>query len=229
QGVYQNARKTIEELMKFSKGLSNINVNIASVIMPDNLKEIPLLLDSLASLPLKNYTYSAELVRPATIEDKYVHFPNPGALKQLYHQVIKFKEKIFSSKLQNNLISKTFLSSMHYANIYTLYKVQYNYITQRKKWPMRCCAGFDVAVIYNNGEVSICELRRPICNTKEVKNRESFLKIIKSERKKSKNCYCTHLCYILPSMYRSKKMLFVYIPLAMLRYFLVKLRWLNYF
>ena len=95
-------------------------------------------------------------------------------------------------------------SCLHYGNIYSLYKTQFGAFCYKKKWGYKCLAGRDNKVIYNNGVTANCELSKA-------------------------HCPCTHLCYILLSMYRSKKFLFSWLPVRSLRRVFVKLGLMSWF
>ena len=76
-------------------------------------------------------------------------------------------------------------------------------IFEAKRPPFKCAAGKTDAVIYPDGEVSLCEVTKPfgmlenydydlfkLWNSNEAR----------SARENIKNCYCAHPCHLVSSM-----------------------------
>lgn len=89
-------------------------------------------------------------------------------------------------------------------NIFQQLKLQYSIDVLRNKiYPLTCLAGHVDGVIHNNGDVSICELRKPVGNLKDAGM--DFKKVWWSEaannmRKSAKKCCCIHGCNLLSNM-----------------------------
>ncbi len=69
----------------------------------------------------------------------------------------------------------------------------------RKKSLVSCVAGDSIGVIYPSGDIALCEFLKPLGNI--VKENYDFLKLwngINADRQRelTKNCYCTHSCFI---------------------------------
>ena len=81
-----------------------------------------------------------------------------------------------------------------YQQLYLKYSIE---ITKNKKRFLKCYAGNVDAVIYPNGDISLCEMIKPFGNLKETDF--NLYKIWNSEkannmRDKIKSCVCTHGC-----------------------------------
>jgi MoaA/NifB/PqqE/SkfB family radical SAM enzyme len=228
-GAYKKAIESIIALEHLAKQSERLSLNINTVITPKNVSVVSDIIQNVNKLNIKYYTHSFEIVRPENI--KIINFwsKDIDELRRTYNVILQYKDNLYLKKLKCNIFMKLILGALQYANIYSLYKIQFDYLTKRKKWPMRCCAGLDNNVIYNNGDLSICELQEPFANIKDISDNEKLSDIFENERERTKNCSCTHLCYILLSMYKSKKMLLAIMPLRAIRYYFVKLRLKKYF
>lgn len=83
-------------------------------------------------------------------------------------------------------------------------------ILKGKKKIMNCVAGSYDAVIFPNGDVSLCEMTKPFSNLKEFDF--NFYRLWNSAkanemRKKIRLCSCTHSCNLIDSMTHDKKKL----------------------
>ncbi len=71
------------------------------------------------------------------------------------------------------------------------------------KKPIRCLAGIRQAVIYPNGDVSVCEPTKPFANLKDFDFNFFRLwnsKQAKNTKTKIKNCSCIQSCNLIDSM-----------------------------
>ncbi|OGX15654.1 MAG: hypothetical protein A2166_02675 [Omnitrophica WOR_2 bacterium RBG_13_41_10] len=227
-GAYKKSIESIKKLEDLARRYEKLSLNINTVITHENLSIIPEIIFLLQGLGIKFYTHSFEIMRPESITDKII-FNDAIRLKKAYNTILNYKDILFLNKIKGSFFKKITMAALHYANIYSLYKIQFDTVTKGKKWPMQCYAGYDNNVIYSNGDLSICELRKPVINIKDIPDNKKICDILDREKVKIKTCFCTHICYILLSMYRSKKILFLFMPLRALRYFLVKTKLLGYF
>lgn len=89
-------------------------------------------------------------------------------------------------------------------NIFQQLKLKYSIdILRTRRYPLSCLAGHLDGVIHSNGDVSICELRKPVGNLR--KTGMDFRKIWWSEaandmRKAARKCCCIHGCNLLSNM-----------------------------
>lgn len=167
KGAHKKAVETIKALEKMAREYDRLSLNINTVISPKNVLFIKEIIHDVEQLEIKHYSHSFEIVRPHNI-GKRILFDNINELKKAYNGILRYKDRLFLRGLKCNPIMKLILGAMHYANIYSLYKIQFEYSAFGKNWPMPCCAGKDNNVIYNNGDMSICELRKPFSNIKLI-------------------------------------------------------------
>ena len=228
-GAYRKATESIIALERLVKRFERLSLNINTVITPENVSAISAIIQNVHKLNIKYYTHSFEIVRPVSIRQVKFWSQDIAELRKAYNIILQYKDDLYFGKLKCNIFMKLILGALQYANIYSLYKIQFDYLTKGKKWPMRCCAGLDDNVIHNNGDLSICELQEPFANIKDICNGDKLSDIYEKKRETTQNCSCTHICYILLSMYKSKKMLLTIMPLRAASYFLVKLKLKRYF
>lgn len=89
-------------------------------------------------------------------------------------------------------------------NIFQQLKIRYTlHVLRNREYPLACLAGHLDGVIHSNGDVSICELRKPFGNLKDAGM--DFRKVWWSEagngmRESAKSCCCIHGCNMLSNM-----------------------------
>ncbi|MBU1122396.1 MAG: radical SAM protein [Candidatus Omnitrophica bacterium] len=229
KGAYKNAMESIKTLEKLAKQNKKLSFNINTVINPANILLMDEIIQEVKCLGMKCYTHSFEIARPKNISDKNFLFEDVNKLKKVYNEIIKYKDSLYCCGIKGSFFEKLILGALHYANIYSLYKIQYDYLIKGKKWPIQCCAGLDNNVIYNNGDIAICELQKPIGNIKNIPKEKRLSDVFEEGRSSSMNCCCTHICYVLLSMYKSKKMILGIMPVRAIRYFFAKIKLIDYF
>jgi MoaA/NifB/PqqE/SkfB family radical SAM enzyme len=72
-------------------------------------------------------------------------------------------------------------------------------IVERKEHIFNCNAGQEQAVIYENGDMALCEMAVPVGNLRDYDfDMEKILYSEKSRRQRDfiKKCYCTHSCHV---------------------------------
>lgn len=224
QGAFDRAIATAHAVDRLEKDHERFSLNINTVIAPQNVKQIPDLIKLVKGLGFARYDHSFELMRPTTIKEPYPKFDDIRDLKSAYAAILKHKDEVFLESISHYApILRPIYAAMHYANLLSLYRLQYDFFTKGKKWPTPCQAGDNKNVIYNNGDLSICELIKPFANLKDVP-KDKDLKVLFEEHKDlAKNCYCTHLCYAFTSLYRSKWTLFVVMPANAVRYLMYRI------
>ena len=119
--------------------------------------------------------------------------------KNLIHYLQKAKgstASIYNSKIFNNLITAFSLNN---------FDIAFNNLLQKKPWPVHCCAGQRMAVIYPDGMLAACELRKEALSIKDL--RYNITDAMKGEtfetvRKDIAHhcCDCTHGCFIPTSV-----------------------------
>lgn len=79
---------------------------------------------------------------------------------------------------------------------------------KEKRQIIPCAAGEDVAVIDANGDLLACELREPFASIKRQSFLDawnSYMAYLMRKSIRAKECYCTHECFIHPSLLRALK------------------------
>ena len=131
--------------------------------------------------------------------------PSTKELNRLFRYLDKnFKSKSVITGSVNHLVHDVKIESL-----------------KQRRQVIPCEAGRSIGVIMENGDVSACELLPPIGNIRK----KSIADIWNSDEARAcmkgilnGNCYCTHECFIFPSLSRH--------PLAAMRQY-VKIIWRN--
>lgn len=226
--AFEKAIESIKAINDLARHNEKLSFNINTVISPENVATVRGIIQEIKNLNISCYTHSFEVVRPDNVAKK-LEFKELDSLKSAYDAILKYKDELYLSRLKYNIFKRLIWGALQYANIYTLYRIQFDFTSKKKNWPMPCCAGSDNNVIYNNGDLSICELREPFANLKEISINENLREIFETQKAAAKSCFCTHLCYILLSMYKSKKIILWWMPLNMIKYFFIKLNLVSFF
>jgi len=183
--------KKVIETVNLLKNL-NINIGILTVLSNKNYKQIDELSDFVRNeLKVK---HSFELIR-GNPKDKGFTLPPLEELDLLYQKI----KSIYKKQTKN-------LKKDYGVNLAAL-KLSIEILKKNKKL-INCSAGSIVGVVYANGDVSLCELKPSFENLKNYNY--NFYKLWKSEkadseREKIKNCFCTHGCFLQPSIVYSPK------------------------
>jgi MoaA/NifB/PqqE/SkfB family radical SAM enzyme len=197
-GMFKKAVETIKKL----KTLENINIFVLTVISNYNLNEIERLSNYLENKLkvrhsfeiirgtrfMKNFGLSSNILNEFSPKNKNFSPPTIKDLEKIYPIIKK--------------IYKTQQKGIGYITSIECLNSTINILKDHKKI-VDCLAGKIIGVIYANGDVGLCELTVPIGNLKDFGF--DFYKIWNSKkanemRKKIKNCYCTHTCFLLPSI-----------------------------
>jgi hypothetical protein len=97
------------------------------------------------------------------------------------------------------------------------YETQYRNYVERAKWKMPCTAGQTSVVIDYNGDVRVCELRKPIGNLRRYgMNFKEFWGSLERKMEVRQveldQCFCTHICFMYDSMRHSKRVMLWELP-----------------
>jgi len=193
---FERLSETIKLLKPIKEENKNLNLCVRTVITKDNYEELEKLADFIddnlgiphyfelirgintcgVPKPMMNDTYSPES------PDLFLTEENMGKLKPIL-------AKIFGKRGKNPL---------EYARQATQYNLflQYMEILRKKKAPVVCSVGRK-AIIYPEGDVTLCEFMKPVGNVKEDTFENLFHnKEADKQRAIAKNCYCTHGCFM---------------------------------
>jgi len=117
----------------------------------------------------------------------------------LHYYLTKTKgtsSSVYASWLLNNLITEFSLSN---------FRIAYDNFSQKKRWPVPCCASKRMAVLYPDGVLAACELRKESVNVRDYDfniskalENDVFKKVRQDTSKHL--CDCTHGCFIPTSV-----------------------------
>ncbi|MFC1711521.1 radical SAM protein [Patescibacteria group bacterium] len=222
KGTFNQAITTLKKVSQLKKTYPNLKVSINTVISAKNIKHLKKFIKFISlqkNILLDGHYF--EIVRGNPLEKK-VKIIKPEKLKYLYEKVLlPYQEKLWRQRKGNKYINIIF-SSFARANLSFIYKTQYKNFYKKTAWPMPCLAGKSTIVINHKGELSSCELRKPISdlkkekyNVKKVLKSKKFLRELGSIKKYK--CFCTHVCFLTDSMYASPNVVFVQIPILWIK------------
>lgn len=205
--VFEKAFETIKQLNEISKKYKNFRVTIETTISKDNLKEI-VDLGNFVKENLPGVNHGFQFVRS-------VSFDVFGVNKEFISGLDpRLKEPLLTTdEMEMSLEEfKRFYDNRNLLLHYYVVTMNRNIIKMKKnKRPfVKCLAGKYDAVIWPNGDVSMCEFTKPFANLGDFEFDFYSLWISKraeQAREKIKNCFCTHTCNILNSMQFDEKAL----------------------
>jgi len=214
KGNFEQAIETLTSLQRLRNQHPNLTLFVNSVITRENENEIQQLADYFKSASQLDGHYF-QIIR-GDPKDPQLQSVSPERLRVIYDYVLPLNLE-YVSKSQGNSILDKFKKAYWKAGYKFSYETQYqNYVHQRK-WKMPCTAGQTSIVIDYNGDVRVCELRKPIGNLRKHKmNFQAFWN--SHERKnevcrvKDDQCFCTHICFMYDSMRQSKRVMLWELP-----------------
>lgn len=199
---FEMALETYNVLKDLKKRYKNLKLHIATTLTNKNISHLDNLKKYFDSkMPeIDNFFYG---FFRATARDKDVFLPNN----------VDLKRKLILESHNSDFVYFLVDALSLYVRIITLYK---------KKQILSCGAGDLIGVIENNGDVKLCELLEPLGNLRK----QSFSEIwhsqaanLKRKDIENKKCFCTHECFIAPSiMYKPKN----YIKVLLLMFRILK-------
>jgi MoaA/NifB/PqqE/SkfB family radical SAM enzyme len=150
--------------------------------------------------------------------DKNLQRVPSNALKEVYSEALPLNFE-YLSKTRGKKTRLDWVRRAYWKAGYDFtYKTQYTNYVHGAPWKMPCTAGQTSIVIDYNGDVRVCELRKPIDNLR--KHGMDFRKFWESlERRrevqsvKADKCFCTHICFMYDSMRHSKRVMLWELPL----------------
>lgn len=183
KGSFNRAVESCKLLLDLKERYRNLKCFVATTISNVNFDQIPLLKrfvkENLRGIDNHRFGFFR-----GTCKDEHLFFPQ-NRLKEVKTIINGNTKKVFD---------------FHLGNVFLNAKLA---ILKQGRQVVKCAAGELMGVIDNNGDVRLCELLKPIGNIRQ----DSFHDIWHSEaadlQRKSISqgeCYCTHECFIAPSM-----------------------------
>lgn len=193
---FKNLTDSYTVLKALKKEFTNLRLNIAVTVTDRNIKELSKIKDFIQR-DMKSIDNVFWGFWRGTARNKDVFLPDRRALENLF-ELNNSVQSGFVPSLLNDLLLRIKLKTL-----------------RDKKQVVDCVAGQLIGVIGNNGDIRLCELLESIGNI----TKNSFREIWHGEkadvlRKKIKDgkCYCSHECFIAPSVLYNPSNYFKIIP-----------------
>jgi len=192
-GAFEKAMYTFEKLSEIKKKTNNLRLGFLMTMTKDNQNEL---------IEVFNYLKGMD---PDSVGLNIIR-GNPRDSSQLDIDIGKY------DKLRSLLNQYNFRSSANKSFIYKMRLIKTVLsqdaiidIVKNKRSRLTCLAADKIAVLYPDGEVSACELKRySFGNIREYSY--SFRKLWATQKRKSislgikkRKCFCTHECFITAS------------------------------
>ncbi len=214
-GNFQKALATIVELQTLRAGSYNLSLHINSVITRENQNEI-IELGQFFNQNSDLDGHYFQIIR-GDPKDKNLQGVEPDKLKQIYREAEPLNFHYVSRQRRTNSLLDPLRKAYWKAGYSFSYDTQYENYVNRTKWKMPCTAGQTSIVIDYNGDVRVCELRKPIGNLR--KYGMDFSQFWHSIERKTEirqiemdQCFCTHICFMYDSMRHSKRVMLWELP-----------------
>jgi len=214
---FEQALETLDSLQKLRTQYQNLTLYVNSVITQENEDAISELGSYFKSSSDLDGHYF-QIIR-GDPKDPQLQSVSPQKLREIYNQVLPLNLEYVSKPSRKFSLLERIKQAYWKAGYKFSYETQYqNYVHQRK-WKMPCTAGQTSIVIDYNGDVRVCELRKPIGNLRKYgmnfqsfwnsKDRQNEVRQVKSDQ-----CFCTHICFMYDSMRHSKRVMLWELPKA---------------
>jgi MoaA/NifB/PqqE/SkfB family radical SAM enzyme len=214
-GNFDKALETMRELENLRTTSPNLTLYVNSVITRENKGEL---------IPLGRYFnenhdldgHYFQIIR-GDPKDRTLQSVRAEELKEIYKEAVplnfRYISKTMRLKGRLNGLRKAFWK----AGYAFTYDTQLKNYSRGAKWKMPCTAGQTSIVIDWNGDVRVCELRKPIGNLR--KYGMDFQKFWYSTERRTEirrigldQCFCTHICFMYDSMRHSKRVMLWELP-----------------
>ena len=223
-GDYNVALETLRGLTEIAEEYRNLYVYVNSTVTSENILELP----DFGRQVLENFKTDGHFfnVIRGNPMDESLKSIGKEDLSKFYNAVSKINFEYISREYrrEKHLLSSVREASWKGGYLYA-YRSQLASQFSEKDWGMPCTAGQTSVVVDYNGDMRICELRRPIGNLRDYDM--NFSRLWSSEFKRDElvrmemdHCteWCTHICFFFNSMLHSKKAMLLEIPFNYLKY-----------
>lgn len=186
RGIYHLTIDSLNSLSKIKSRHPELYLAVNSLLTPRTIDQMP----ELIAMVCDNFQldfHNVELVRGNGQREKRIPAEK---LRAFYKDYLKVIKAFYPASYE---ISRA------------RFELQYNYYVNREPWGYPCHAGTGSVVVYPDGELSVCEMRKPILNLKDFSyNLSDALQssLVQDEVSiiRSTGCACTHGCWLLTSM-----------------------------
>lgn len=198
---FQRAEETIATLKNFRDKGMRLRILVVSVLTPETLT----VYRDLAGYVRKNITpdyHWFEPVRDIPDYQKQLRLSRDDIafLRDNLAYYLK-KSKGAASSIYNSALFNKMITAFSLNN----FDIAYNNLLHNTPWPVPCCAGTRMAVLYPDGKLAACELRKETLNIKdfnynipEALQHRRFKNVREDIARHA--CDCTHGCFIPTSV-----------------------------
>ena len=198
-GNFEKALITITELQALRSLWPNFTLYINSVITQENQEEIT----TMGHFFEKNNQLDGhyfQIIR-GDPKDPALQSVEAQKLDQIYQGVLAINLRYVSKASRKKSWLDPLMRAYWKAGYLFSYQTQYRNYTERIKWKMPCIAGQTSVVIDYNGDVMVCELRKPIGNLRRYgmdfrRFWSSIERNLEVRQVKLDQCFCTHLFHV---------------------------------
>jgi MoaA/NifB/PqqE/SkfB family radical SAM enzyme len=221
QGNFQKACETMQMLESLRKEYPNFTLYVNSVITKENQSEISKLGYYFKQKAGIDGHYF-QIIR-GDPEDPNLQNVEPDRLKEIYSKTLSLNFDYLSKPTRSRSRLDAIRRAYWKAGYIFSYDTQYENYVNRAKWKMPCTAGQTSIAIDYNGDVRVCELRKPIGNLRKYgmdfrKFWNSMERRLEVQRVKVDQCFCTHICFMYDSMRHSKRVMLLELPMNYIKY-----------
>lgn len=205
EGSFDRAVKTVKKLKELKD--KKFSINVLTTISNYNYEDIDELSEFVHKLGVD---HAFELIRGTGLVDNNREFVDFNPKNKVYTLPPLFElEKVYSKLRRNYKKYNPKKSLLNRPLVVFLAKLRLSIDTLKEnKKQVDCPAGNLIGVIYPNGSVSICEFFPAKVNLKDF-NYDFYKlwnsKAIEKEKQKVKDCFCTHGCFLQPTVFYSPK------------------------
>lgn len=185
---FQKAMETYDVLVELQKSDSRFRIHAVSTVNTENMDEVRQLSTYLYERCPEIDHHNIALIR-GDRKNPSLQGPDLNAYEELFVEI----QHVWASR-EEGRFGSIVDPMLQWAKVKT---------ANEKRQIVSCCAGVLSAVVYANGDVSVCENLSPIGNLRQ----KSFRKIWHSNEArvlrrsiKNKNCYCTNEMFLWPSI-----------------------------
>jgi MoaA/NifB/PqqE/SkfB family radical SAM enzyme len=210
KGAFERACETLRQAIAVAETApGKIAVSINTVIGIQPLEEVMSLLDFAADR-MPQARHSFELARGMGV------LVSPPFQET---QLKSFHERVIGRKARAT--HPFTISFAELARERRRYALQREFFFRSAAWPrIPCSAGRTISVLDANGDVRLCEMKKPVGNVRQTDY--SMMSILQGpgvrnriNRLLSERCSCTHVCFLYESMLDSPHFMYVDLPISM--------------
>ncbi len=219
-GNFEKALATMVGLQALRNEWRNFALYVNSVITQENQDEIV----SLGHFFVQNADLDGHYFQIIRGDPKDSNLKRVDAqeLRRIYQEVAPVNLRYVSKSPRKKSFLQPLTKAFWQAGYMFSYATQYENYANGSKWKMPCTAGQTSIVVDYNGDIRVCELRKPIANLRKYgMDFNRFWDSIDRKREVHQveldQCFCTHICFMYDSMRHSKRVMLWELPRRYLR------------